>query len=221
MVSVSEYSEKEGQPDYLLKYLTVKLAPVLLKLKPASLLPLYNCRNFGWENHYDLWREQKEDITGELGISFKELKDTPGGKPVLFYNPEALFDTITRSENSAYLERFGYSSCSAVEDYLELLKRRFCAAEGNRLSFPHEIGVFLGYPLKDVKGFIEGGKAVPTERGLWLVFGKPEESMQLMQIHKKAEKVFVRFMENRRNPLPFIERVSAHFRKTGNSATAN
>ena len=221
MASALEDLEEKSREQCLLEHLLVKLAPVLVKVKPSALVALCNCEMSGEKNHYDLWKEQKVDIARTLKISFKELKATSKGRQVLFYNPEALFDTITRSENSAYLERFGYSSCSAVEDYLELLKRRFCAAEGNRLSFPHEIGVFLGYPLKDVKGFIEGGKAVPTERGLWLVFGKPEESMQLMQIHKKAEKVFVRFMENRRNPLPFIERVSAHFRKTGNSATAN
>lgn len=213
MVAITECLEKESRQDYLLKYLMLKLAPVLVKLKPASLLPLCNCEKSGRENHYDLWEKQKGDIARELGISFKELKDTSRGKQMLFYNPEVLFGTITQPENLAYLERFGYSFCSTVEDYLELLKRRFCASEGNRFSFPHEIGIFLGYPLKDVKGFIERGSVFPIKRGRWLVFGKPEESIQLMQIHKKAEDVFLKFIENQRNPLPFIERLNRHFRK--------
>ena len=49
--------------------------------------------------------------------------------------------------------------------------------------------------------------------GSWQVFGKPEESMRLMRICKKAEDVFFKFVENQRNPLPFMERLNRHFRK--------
>ena len=213
--------EKEAKQDYLLKYLMVKLAPVLVKLKPSSLLVLCNCGKSGRENHYDLWKEQKAGIAGVLGISFKELKNTSRGKQVLFYNPQTLFDTITQPVNLAYLKRFGYLSCKTIEDYLEALKTRFCAPDasasgGNNSSFPHEIGLFLGYPLKDVKGFIEKGSLPLIKIGNWQVFGSPEESMQLMQIHKKAEDVFLKFIENQKNPLFFIEQISRHFRKVKN-----
>jgi len=221
-----ECVEKESRQDYLLKYLTLKLAPVLVKVKPSMLVALCNCGKSARENYYDLWKEQKGNISMELKISFKELKDTSCTKQVLFYNPQALFDTITQPEKSVFLKGFGYVSRGSLEDYLGLLKERFCAygasASGSGekgSSFPHEIGVFLGYPLKDVKGFIERGSVPLTSMGRWQVFGESGQSIQLMQMHRKAEKVFLSFMENRRNPIPYMERVSGHFRKFANDTT--
>ena len=225
----AEMSNMVLAEEYLLKYLMVKLAPVLVRLKPSCLLSLCNCKMCGGENHYDLWKVQKENTAQILEISFKELRDTPRGKQVLFYNPEILFGTITQSENLAYLERFGYSSRCTLKDFLELLKARFYAlgassSSGKNVSFPHEIGIFLGYPLKDVKGFIEKGSLPLAKIGRWQVFGESEESIQLMNIHKKAEEVFLGFIKNRSSLLSFtllssehlrsfIERVSAHFGK--------
>ncbi len=208
--------KKENEQDCLLKHLTLKLAPVLVGLKSSYLIALCNCERSGGRNRYDLWKEQKEDIAERLGISFKEMKNTSKGKQVLFYNRQLLFDTLTQPENFNFLKRFGYAYCKSLEDYLRLLKLRFfaaglSAASGEKSSFfPHEIGLFLGYPLKDVKGFIEK-ESPPSEGGCWQVFGEPGESLQIMRLHKKAEEVFLNLEENQRDPLLFTERLSRHF----------
>lgn len=215
MVSALEYLEKENRQKYMLKYLMLKLAPVLLKLKPAHLVALCNLEH-SKRNNYDLWIRQKWSIARTLRISFKELRDTLHRRQVLFYDPQLLFDTITRPESLVFLKYFGYSSCKTVEDYLELLKVHF-----NGPSFPHEIGIFLGYPLKDVKGFVKKGGLPLTKLGSWQVFGEPGKSIQLMQMHRKAVEVFLNSMQNGRNPILFTERLGAHFRKTGNLAAVN
>jgi len=166
---------KESPEDHLLKYLTVKLAPVLVEVKPSSLIALLNCRECEQRNRCELWEKQWKCLVKTLKVSFKELRDTPRGKQMLFYNPEELFSTIVRPENLSYLEQFGYSGCACLNDYLELLKRRF-----NSSPFPHEIGIFLGYPLKDVQGFIEKRekRSLPLVNiGRWRVFGEPGESI--------------------------------------------
>ena len=43
-------------------------------------------------------------------------------------------------------------------------------------SFPHEIGLFLGYPAVDVKGFMEHRECKCT--GLWKVFESDEAEAQ-------------------------------------------
>lgn len=48
------------------------------------------------------------------------------------------------------LKECGYAGTSA-EKALDHLERRIGQCE----EFPHEIGLFLGYPLGDVRGFIE------------------------------------------------------------------
>ena len=56
---------------------------------------------------------------------------------------------------------------------IEHLKRRLAAGRG---SFPHEIGIFLDYPLCDVRGFIENKAQNFKLVGTWKVYGDPEEA---------------------------------------------
>ena len=219
-MTLSECSRKEDRQSYLFKYLMVKLAPVLVKLKPSCLLCMGNYKSFSRENCRDLWKEQKAGMARTLKISFKEFKDTSWGKQVLFYNPELLYSTITRPENHIFLKKYGYSSCKTIEEYLKVLKKRFCLFNRSNPSFPHEIGIFLGYPLKDVKGFIEKGSMPLTATGRWQVFGAPKESIRLMRVYEKAEDVLLRFIENQRNPLPYIGSLTKHFGKTKDIAAA-
>ena len=62
----------------------------------------------------------------------------------------------------------------SLEQLLRCLSRRLRQSEG----FPHEIGVFLGYPLEDVIGFCrhkgEGCKLC----GYWKVYGDVDHAKQ-------------------------------------------
>lgn len=68
----------------------------------------------------------------------------------------ARFSMLQRDLNlpgvADFLKEYGYESAD-VYSAIERLKSRLAVGDG----FPHEIGVFLGYPLEDVKGFIELG----------------------------------------------------------------
>lgn len=49
-------------------------------------------------------------------------------------------------------------------------------------EFPHEIGLFLGYPLCDVRGFIEDARGgVCLGCGYWKVYGEVEEREKLFK----------------------------------------
>ncbi|MEA3489808.1 MAG: DUF3793 family protein [Candidatus Omnitrophota bacterium] len=205
---LEDMRNRAKKEDSLLDYLAVKLAPVLTGLKPASLLALCRFYGAGEKSFYDLWTEKKEDIAGVLGVSFRELKETLQGRQVLFYCPERLCEVVAQPENDNFLAKFGYSSCRSLEEYLELLKARF-----NGRPFPHEIGVFLGYPLKDVKGFIYKGSMPVTAKGRWQVFGEASGSLRLMRMHEKAEMIFMNLIRNGRDPMIFQERISLHFRR--------
>ena len=64
-----------------------------------------------------------------------------------------------------------YPKGKAIEKIAYLIRRlRECD------SFPHEIGLFLGYPAVDVKGFIEHKECKCT--GLWKVFESDETEAQ-------------------------------------------
>ena len=53
---------------------------------------------------------------------------------------------------------------------LARLAERFTEYKEGRAEFPHEMGAFLGYPLSDVKGFIEHEGKDFLCSGYWKVY---------------------------------------------------
>ena len=89
--------------------------------------------------------------------------------------------TASRSLNAAWRTR-RCSMCSGtypvgqpLDVLLRNLKRRIAMSK----DFPHEIGLFLGYPIEDVVGFIRyAGKGCKLS-GLWKVYGDAEAASRL------------------------------------------
>lgn len=94
---------------------------------------------------------------------------------LLVYQRERLAMSLTEDRAARLLRHFGYPAGQDVDALLYHLKRRMAANE----SFPHEIGLFLGYPYEDVEGFIRNsGKGYKLSR-YWKVYGDAEETSRL------------------------------------------
>lgn len=82
-------------------------------------------------------------------------------------------EALLGSEGIAqYLRGIGYETgdCASCRNTLcQLVTRLY-----TQTDFPHEIGLFLGYPLEDVRGFVENEGRNYTCRGLWKVYGDPQ-----------------------------------------------
>lgn len=70
-----------------------------------------------------------------------------------------------------FLEEYGYDRDLTTEQRLDILEQRISCTE-----FPHEIGIFLGYPVDDVIGFIENGGANYLFCGFWKVYSEPQKA---------------------------------------------
>jgi len=64
-------------------------------------------------------------------------------------------------------------------------------------DFPHEIGLFLGYPLEDVKGFIENAGQNCKCTGYWKVYCNECETVKLFMKYKKCKDIYTKLFENR------------------------
>lgn len=51
--------------------------------------------------------------------------------------------------------------------------------------FPHEVGLLLGYPLEDVRGFVEGRQE--TARGPWKAYGDPDKARERFERMRAIE----------------------------------
>ena len=56
----------------------------------------------------------------------------------------------------------------------------------NKKDFPHEIGVFLGYPIEDVKGFIESPHSGYKTVGTWKVYSNEECAAKTFEQYRRC-----------------------------------
>ena len=102
------------------------------------------------------------------------LKTDEQGALVYVYNRPRLYELLESSEIKEFLLQEGYAYDNAEQAIVQLKERLT-----NNETFPHEIGVFLGYPLEDVKGFISDPRNGVMLSGYWKVYANVEEKQQL------------------------------------------
>ena len=169
----------------LLRFLLVKTAAVRRGVKPGELLRVRHCYS-GVNTEGMRVCLYRSDIYGILGLDYVELKVEEASSLVLFYNPSALGATLAEPRNARWLARMGYPAAGAaptpLPKMLAHLVRRAALCD-----LPHEVGVFIGYPLKDVAGFMRHIPATPVHHGAWRVYGGVEESLARMRLYARAE----------------------------------
>ena len=173
-------------------------APVLAGLKPAGLFR-YETRDCAdLARRVRSWNEQ----LASKGLSVRVLKGCVRTHQFLIYvYREARLRAIFADEAvRAFLAREGYQLPQSREQtgiMLTQLSRRLCCSA----EFPHEIGVFLGYPLTDVVGFIENRGRNFTCCGCWKAYGNAKEAEKTFCKYKKCREIYSRLWENGRSVL--------------------
>ena len=159
---------KERSKKMLDDYLISHCSPTLAGIKTGSLFSMGK-KDTGFVRNEIRELNRKFSSRG-LRIIPLTHKDTT---LIYAYRPEKLSEDLNKPLARSILSSRGYS-CSDPDLCLVRLMRKL-KEEG---EFPHEIGLFLGYPPKDVLGFLnsstEGVKCV----GCWKVYGDPKEALK-------------------------------------------
>jgi hypothetical protein len=199
------FSERFPQDrDCLASFLALELAEVLQGAKPANLVSLANKRRSCGRNLYLLWKEHGASLLAESGLEVKVLADRGNSVLLLLYCPKALRSLLGQKSARAILAKAGYREATNFAAVLSELETRV-AGEG----FPHEIGVFLGYPLKDVVGFMGWAPLTFTCQGPWKIFGNPAESLRLAESHRECRRRASRQLASGCNPLDCLKQAAA------------
>lgn len=105
------------------------------------------------------------------GITVEVIKrcKLKGCSLIYVYRKSMIRDILLDSDNIDFLRSFGYEEKLNYRDYIYRLTERLCLED-----FPHEIGIFLGYPLEDVKGFIIHKGQNYTYADYWKAYGDPD-----------------------------------------------
>ena len=110
---------------------------------------------------------------------------------VYIYDRDLLDKTLSAADVRAFIARFGYDPSWSTDRCLDRLCERLTQSD-----FPHEIGVFLGYPLEDVKGFINNCGQHCKYCGMWKVYGDVESAKAMFECYDRCRYRLWRELEN-------------------------
>ncbi|MGE1063254.1 DUF3793 family protein [Megasphaera paucivorans] len=138
-------------------------APTLAGLKIANLISIpereYNIVN-------DTLLIKYNSLCNSKGIYFQILCSCKNRYLLYVYNKEKVERYIKKPESKHFLSDAGYEPGLRLETQLIILSARF----KQKKEFPHELGIFLGYPVADVKKFIQFGGNQAKICGEWKVY---------------------------------------------------
>ena len=142
-------------------------APTLAAIKTGS---LFNCPFSSREEMTASLRAINASLLPK-GVCAMPLRYEGGKALIYLYRPAMLKEDLQDPVAADILKDAGYPAGSASGRIAWLIRRL-----RESVSFPHEIGLFLGYPAVDVRGFIKQGECKCT--GLWKVYESDAEQAQ-------------------------------------------
>lgn len=163
------------------RILSYHCAPVLMGEKEANLICSAKSELPGYANLIDEYR----GLLAKKGLKIKLLWEKPSRILILIYNPVMLGEILEDPDHQDFLARYGYARTTEPEAALTILQHNIRKNGG----FPHEIGIFLGYPLADVEGFIANGGRGAKACGYWKVYGEVEPSLVLFSRYDECRKI--------------------------------
>ena len=121
------------------------------------------------------------------GVALSVLRETREKALIYVYRSDELAKALRDDAIQRLLKTLGYTRFD-VDGALATLKSRLDDAD----AFPHEIGVFLGYPLEDVLGFIENGGRNCLACGCWKVYANECAALKAFRRYDKCKSVYQR-----------------------------
>ena len=105
---------------------------------------------------------------------------------IFAYRKTKLTERINEKLIHNFLKNYGYFNCYGLEDYLYVLTNKLISSE----NFPHEIGIFLGYPLNDVVSFIKEKGQNFVSCGTWKSYSNKKHYEKVFSIYKKCKEIY-------------------------------
>ncbi|RQW86800.1 MAG: DUF3793 family protein [Geobacter sp.] len=169
------------ESECLAAFIAFETAEVLDGVKPSTLINLPDRPRKCGRNLYRIWKEHGEDVIKESSLEAAVLVERNGSLLLLLYDRAALSRLLTNRGTLTILRRAGYPAMNDIAVLLSEFASRFASG-----GVPHEIGLILGYPLKDVAGFMGLSRREFSCQGPWKIYGDPGESLMLAEAHRQS-----------------------------------
>lgn len=163
------------------KILIEQCSPTLAAIKTGSMF-LYPYASIGeMRAAVRSWNKRLR----EKGLRVLPLRYNGRNALIYIYRPYMLLRDLQNKTAYSILKRQGYGMRTPEGCIAQLARRMSTNSE-----FPHEVGLFLGYPPDDVNGFIEnkGGKCKCV--GCWKVYTDADSAGKTFAKYKKCTSAY-------------------------------
>ena len=163
------------------QYLINHCAPTLASLKTANLF------NYSFASETELHAQllHLNTLLAVKGVSLTMIRKTADSALIYVYRSRKLALDLANKTASCMLKKLGYTDLSPESAIAHLAERI------NRTGdFPHEIGLFLGYPPGDVMGYIQNSGKNCKCSGCWKVYCNECEARKTFRRFDKCKEMY-------------------------------
>ncbi len=146
-------------------------------------------------NMFTVRIEEGMDIDSEIrelnsllrkkGLRVIPFKKTNAYALIYIYRPDHLKKDLSDPLATMILKKKGYD-CSNPESCIVQLVKHL----KEDTSFPHEIGLFLGYPPADVQSFMRDPCRGVKCCGCWKVYSEPEKAKRIFSRYNRCTEIY-------------------------------
>ncbi len=164
--------------------LALQCAPLITGLKVSNLLIIPKGNE-----------EVVKRILNRTGISYYRLIQTRTKTTFLLFRRNELEEFLSDEKVKNVFRKAGYKSLQ-IGKILRTFSLRYEAYMQGDKSFPHEMGLLLGYPVEDVVGFVENNGKNFLYSGYWKVYKNQKAKVKLFDKFKVAEETLIHLLSN-------------------------
>ena len=177
IVQLKRPENEEMKPAFLL---AIHCAPILRGSKAANIVTV---------TQEEFFRVYHLLEGTEICCRFFKTKEEMGIS--YLYREREIGEYLHTEKIQSFLNGYGYQN-SSTSDMLEQLAERISMYNHGKIVFPHEIGIFLEYPLHDVKGFLANNGRNYAYSGYWKVYQELEGALQTFKRYDEDRDYVIR-----------------------------
>lgn len=162
--------------------LVIQCAPLIAGIKISNLIIIQRNRF-----------QRLNDFLYNSRIFLRVLYAEEDKLTVLLYHSDLLVSYLAESGVRELLWEEGYREFD-VEAVFLIFIRRYQSFRIKGGDFPHELGLLLGYPLEDVKGFIQNRGKNSLYAGYWKVYANVPAKRDIFRLYEQAKELLIEIL---------------------------
>lgn len=154
-----------------------------------------------FSNLFNVNNEQADyliSLMNEMHISWKILFRGKEKLTMLLYKKDILENYFSDIRVKNILKNSGYEKNIVDEEdisgLIDTFADRYCCYMQTKKYFPHEMGLFLGYPVEDVEGYLKNNGENSLYTGYWKVYEDVAAKSSLFERFEKANEQIIWFL---------------------------